>query len=234
MLAVKTEIRTHLDTLTKRWGELIEPAQFEVRCLEQDTKFPTWAFFTPGQIDQAVDYVTSQNGLKNNCYVTVNPIRLARVGKASSTADVMAAFYVFADADDEAGMNNIRSFAGPQPSMTVKTGSTPHLRGHAYWELDEPVFNMMAWTDLQKAILRSLKTDPAIHNPDRIMRIGGTIAWPDEKKRGKGYIPEVSQIKTTFQSDRDPVPFDRMYQVLSLIHISEPTRGRGSRMPSSA
>ena len=78
MIAVKNEIRTHLDTLTKRWGELIEPAQFEVRCLEQDTKFPTWAFFTPGQIDQAVDYVESQNSIKNNCYVTVNPIRLAR------------------------------------------------------------------------------------------------------------------------------------------------------------
>jgi len=71
----------------------------------------------------------------------------------------------------------------------------------------------MAWTDLQKAILRSLKTDPAIHNPDRIMRLAGTVTWPDEKKRKRGYIPEVSQIKTTFQSDRDPVPFDRMYQV---------------------
>ena len=166
-------------------------------------------------MDAAVDYVESQNASNNNCYVTVNPIRTDRTGKASSTDDVICSFFAFADADDQQGMDNIRAFAGPLPSMTVKTGSTPHMRGHAYWELDEPVYNLKAWTDLQKAILTSLKTDQAIHNPDRIMRIAGTVAWPDQKKRGKGYVPEISTIKTKFNTDRDPVEFERMYQVFS-------------------
>ena len=227
MLAVKQEIRSHLAAITKRWGELTEPAQFELRCLEQDNKLPSWQHFAPEQIDEAVDYAASQNASNNNVYVTVNPIRIERAGKASSTADVIAAFYAFADADDQRGMDNIRSFAGPQPSLTVKTGSTPHLRGHAYWELDEPVYNLSAWTELQKAILGSLQTDPAIHNPDRIMRLAGTVTWPDEKKRGRGYVPEISTIKTVFHTDRDPVEFQRMYQVFQASK-SDPISGFAS------
>lgn len=122
----------------------------------------------------------------------------------------MAAFYCFADGDDEDGMKNILSFAGPQFTMSVKTGTTPFVRGHAYWRLEEPCLNMDAWKGVQKSIAASLKTDPVVHNPSRIMRIAGTVSYPDEKKRGKGYITELVTMRTEFSTDRDPVPFERM------------------------
>ena len=42
-------------------------------------------------------------------------------------------------------MKNILSFAGPKFTMSVKTGSVPYVRGHAYWKLEEPVRNLDAW-----------------------------------------------------------------------------------------
>ena len=93
-VANEAHVRQHLTILTKRWPELDEPVQFEIRCLERDTKFPTWEFFDPDQIDQAVEYVANQN-TRNNVYVTINPIRIERQGKASSTADVRCRIFCF-------------------------------------------------------------------------------------------------------------------------------------------
>jgi hypothetical protein len=73
----------------------------------------------------------------------------------------------------------------------------PYLRGHAYWRLDEPVRNMQAWKAVQKAIAASLKTDETVVNPSRIMRVAGTVSWPPERKRMKGYIPELVTMRTT-------------------------------------
>ena len=91
LVANEAHVRQHLKILTKRWSELDDPVQFEIRCLVRDTKVPTLKFFDPDQIDQAVKYVANQN-TRNNVYVTINPIRIERQGKASSTADVLAAF----------------------------------------------------------------------------------------------------------------------------------------------
>ena len=211
LVAIEAHVRQHLTILTKRWPELDEPVQFEIRCLERDTKFPTWEFFKLNEIDQAVEYVANQN-TRNNVYVTINPIRIERQGKASSTADVVAAFFVFVDADDTAGIEGIQSFVGPRPMFTVKTGNTPHPRGHAYWELDEPCLNLDAWTDLQKSMIRSLSTDPSIHNPDRIMRVAGTVSWPHEGKIDRGYVPELTSIKTEFKHEITSYAFETMFK----------------------
>jgi hypothetical protein len=42
------------------------------------------------------------------------------------------------------------------------------------------------------------------------MRVAGTISWPPERKRMKGYVPELVTMRTQFSTDRDPVPFERL------------------------
>jgi len=233
LVANVAHIRQHLATLTKRWPELDETVQFEIRCLDRVTKSASWKFFDPNKIDQAVEYAVNQNA-RNNVYVTSNPIRIDRQGKASSTADVAAAFFVFVDADDTSGMENIRSFVGPQPTFTVKTGVTPYTRGHAYWELDDPCRNLKAWVDLQKSMIKSLKTDPAIHNPDRIMRLAGTVSWPDRGKIDRGYVPELTAIKTEFSQHNSSYAFETMFAAFSAM--TKPVTGNpntaGGNLPS--
>jgi len=131
-------------------------------------------------------------------------------GKAAKDTDILAAFYCFADADTKGAMENIMSFAGPKFTMSVKTGTTPFARGHAYWQLEEPVKNLDAWREVQKSIAASLQTDPAVVNPSRIMRVAGTVSWPNQKKQDKGYVPELVTMRTEFSTDRDPQPMERL------------------------
>jgi RecA-family ATPase len=153
------------------------------------------------------------NKAKANIYMCINPvdpISPIPAGKAAKDTDILAAFYCFADADTKGAMENIMSFAGPKFTMSVKTGTTPFSRGHAYWELEEPCKNMDAWRDVQKSIAASLQTDAAVINPSRIMRVAGTVSWPNQKKQDKGYVPELVTMRTEFTTDRDPQPMERM------------------------
>lgn len=151
-----------------------------------------------------------------NAYVVINPVRpsapLRRHGKLSGACDedIIAAFYFWADGDDEEAANSIRNFAGPRWTMAVTTGRVPSPRPHIYWRCDEAVLNLDAWTGIQKAIAARLSTDRTVVNPSRIMRLPGTVNWPTEKKAEKGRVPELATLRTEYDDDRDPVTFDQM------------------------
>ena len=178
------------------------------------------ARFALDEVQEAVEHAEGMNASKQNIYMCINPVDGAAdiaAGKGAKDTDILAAFYCFADADTDGAMQNILSFAGPKFTMSVKTGTVPFTRGHAYWQLDEPVYNMDAWRQVQKAIAGRLNTDPMVVNPSRIMRVAGTVSWPNKDKAAKGYVPEVVEMRTQFSTDRDPVPFERLMQVFPAV-----------------
>ena len=204
-------IKQFISQITKNWNQVGQPL-IEIRSISQGGSANA-ARFNLADIDQAVEHAEVMNKAKANIYMCINPvdpISPIPAGKAAKDTDIMAAFYCFADADTKGAMENIMSFAGPKFTMSVKTGTTPFARGHAYWELEEPCQNMDAWRDVQKAIAASLQTDPAVINPSRIMRVAGTVSWPNQKKQDKGYVPELVTMRTEFSTDRDPQPMERM------------------------
>ena len=204
-------IEQFISQITKNWNQVGQPL-IEIRSISQGGSANA-ARFNLADIDQAVEHAEAMNKAKANIYMCINPvdpISPIPAGKAAKDSDILAAFYCFADADTKGAMENIMSFAGPKFTMSVKTGTTPFARGHAYWELEEPCQNMDAWRDVQKAIAASLQTDPAVINPSRIMRVAGTISWPNQKKQDKGYVPELVTMRTEFSTDRDPQPMERM------------------------
>jgi len=211
-LAPQSEvINQFISQITGNWKDVGQPL-IEIRAIGQ-TGSVTPARFSVNRIDEAVAHAEAMNKAKQNIYMCINPIdpiKPISSGRGAKDGDILAAFYCFADADTEGAMENILSFAGPKFTMSVKTGTQPFARGHAYWELEEPVYNMDAWRDVQKAIASSLQTDAAVINPSRIMRVAGTVSWPNQKKQEKGYVPELVSMRTQFSTDRDPVPFERM------------------------
>jgi len=92
----------------------------------------------------------------------------------------------------------------------LKTGRQPGERIHTYWELDEPCRNLVAWRERQEAIAAHFGSDRVVVNPSRIMRIAGTVTYPDDRKRAKGYVSEIVAMKTW---DRDPLEFERALRV---------------------
>jgi len=211
-MAPKSDIiKQFISQITENWNEVWQPL-LEIRSIS--TSGSTNASrFRLDQIDEAVDHAEAMNKSKANIYMCINPIDPIMpipAGKAAKDTDILAAFYCFADADTKGAMENIMSFAGPKFTMSVKTGTTPFARGHAYWQLEEPVKNLDAWREVQKSIAASLQTDPAVVNPSRIMRVAGTVSWPNQKKQDKGYVPELVTMRTEFSTDRDPQPMERL------------------------
>lgn len=212
-------IKSFISGICNEWWFLDGVPLIEIRSIGQSSGASV-ARFALDKVDEAVSHAEGMNAAKQNIYMCINPVDGAAdiaAGKGAKDADILAAFYCFADADTDGAMQNILSFAGPKFTMSVKTGSVPFTRGHAYWQLDEPVYNMDAWRQVQKAIAARLNTDPMVVNPSRIMRVAGTVSWPNKDKAARGYVPEVVVMRTQFSTDRDPVPFERLMQVFPAV-----------------
>ena len=211
-MAPKSEvIKQFIAQITENWNAVGQP-RIEIRSIST-TGSANAARFALKNIDDAVQHAQAMNAAKQNIYMCINPIDPIvdiPAGQAAKDTDILAALYCFADADTAGAMENILSFAGPKFTMSIKTGTTPFARGHVYWQLEEPVQNLQAWRDVQKSIAASLQTDAAVVNPSRIMRVAGTVSWPNKKKQDKGYVPELVTMRTEFSTDRDPVEFERM------------------------
>lgn len=197
--------------MMRRWSELDQPVMFELRAFGEGRQ-PQHARFAPDWIDEGVDWAASMNALGLNVYAVRNPIK-GNTSKAATDADVVAAFFLWADCDDPASAGNVHRFDGPKWSAAVTTGRVPSVRVHVYWELEEACVNMDAWRQMQIDIAAHFKSDPAVINPSRIMRVGGTVAYPDSKKQAKGYVSEVAAIRTEYEDARPPVSFEQMRRV---------------------
>lgn len=210
------QIEAHLRHMTRRWHELGQPVMMEIVHLTPDDKARVRdvARFSPDAtgIALAIDHVAAMNAHGVNSYVTVNPVdakRQLRAGHRADTDDIVGSFFHFADGDTQQAADNIRNFVGPKCTFVVVTGTTPHVRPHVYWELEEPTRNMSAWSRIQASIAATLATDKVIDAP-RIMRIAGTINWPKPAKQAKGYVAELTTIHIHDADERPPVTSEQM------------------------
>lgn len=207
----RAEIRRDLEFMTARWSELPQPLWLEIRAFAED-KQPQSLKFRTEWLDEAVDAIVDLNARGRNVYVVRNPIRDDCAGSASDK-DIAAAFFLWADCDDATAAGNIKRFDGPKYSAAITTGRTPETRVHIYWKLEDACTDLTAWRDMQTRIAAHFKSDSSVINPSRIMRVAGTITWPDTKKRAKGYISEMASLRTSYDEPRQPVTLDQMGRV---------------------
>ena len=134
------------------------------------------------------------NAMKLNVYMSINPSdpdSIAKSGKSTKDDDILRAHFSFADADDVQGLRGLSElFKLIEPDIIVTTGTIPHERCHAYWRLIEPCLDLTLWKERQIQIAMKFKTDKAVINPSRIMRVAGTVSYPSRTKLTKGYVQE--------------------------------------------
>ena len=197
-------MRQHLDALfadaAKKYPDgLCEIAWSDAKGnLSRGRQFP----ITSEGLDEAVEHAGNVN-TEFNCYVGVNPRKPGTpVGRANGES-VEIAFHNFIDLDDGNAVEALsrRSQALPG-TFVVVTGREPTLRVHAYWKLDEPVQNLKAWEGQQAALAAHFSGDP-VTDPPRVMRLAGSVSYPSEKKKERGYRPELVTLQ--MDGDRDPV-----------------------------
>jgi len=113
----------------------------------------------------------------SKCLRRVNPRKPGTFPTSRANAsDIEIAFFHFVDADNQESAELLER--APLPfSLAILTGRHPSQRIHAYWELEDPTYNMTAWGAQQCALRDHFKGD-AVVDPPRIMRPAGTVNYP--------------------------------------------------------
>lgn len=204
-------IKRDLEYMTARWSELNAPAVFEIRAFKENAS-PQVSKFAPDWIDEAVDWAESMNSLGFNIYAVRNPIR-ADISGSAKDDDIIASFFLWADCDDPASAGNVHRFDGPKWSAAVVTGNVPTVRVHTYWQLETACTDMAEWRSMQETIAAHFGSDRSVVNPSRIMRVGGTVAYPAKHKQERGYVKELTTIRTQYDEERKLVTIDQMRRV---------------------
>ena len=197
--ANKAIILRFISAITCDWpNSSKEVGLFEIRCLG-DKKTPKSKRFSLDTIDEAVDFAILMNVKEYNIYMMINPIRMdakIKASKAATDPDILRAHYSFADADDQAGLTGIIKLSELcEPDIVVTTGTVPHERRHAYWRLSDACTDLELWRSTQLNIATLFSTDRNVINPSRIMRVAGTVSYPNKDKQTRGYISELVTMK---------------------------------------
>lgn len=224
-------IRADLEFMTARWGELPERAMFEIRAFKEGSQPQTFKYAVDWMED-AIGVISDLNQRGYNLYAVRNPIRDTCAGSAKDT-DIIAAFFLWADCDDPAAAGNVLRFDGPKWSAAVTTGTTPSTRAHVYWSLEEPCYDLAKWRDMQSAIAAHFGSDASVINPSRIMRIGGTVSWPFAKKRERGYVSELTTLRTEYADPRPAVTLEQMQRVFAASIPAKPPLQQTTAAPGA-
>ncbi|MDG2407275.1 MAG: hypothetical protein P8M25_20750 [Paracoccaceae bacterium] len=185
-------ISDFIHEITRDWhDDLDQNGLFELRCLAENRSSVTKGFALHA-LEDAIDLAVRMNRMKLNVYMTINPVSDKSVGKAAVDTDILRAHYSFADADDQAGLNGLEVICAKlEPDLIVTTGTNPHVRRHVYWRLLDPCMNLSLWSSWQIEIAKRCQTDSAVINPSRVMRVAGSVSYPNQAKQAKGYVPEL-------------------------------------------
>jgi hypothetical protein len=98
--------------------------------------------------------------------------------------DYYASTAFFVDIDDEGAAEAVAGkYRGCKPTLAVVTGRHPHKRVQLWWRLETPERDPIAHESQCRGLLHVLGGDKAVWNCDRVMRLGGSIAWPSKDGR---------------------------------------------------
>lgn len=137
-----------------------------------------------------MDWIAEQNDTQHNIYWHVNELKPGVRDRKAKKGDVarVVMFHVDVDDPDEAALAKLRSFE-PKPTAIIFSGGG----FQSFWLLDKPMEDLAKAEAINKGIAVRLGGDNC-HNVDRIMRVPGTINWPNSKKREAGRKPVLANV----------------------------------------
>ena len=197
----KADILTHLTALFHPRYELPADTWFEIVWGEpaDSGTLSNSEHFTPAQLEAATEFALGKNKAGNNVYVSPGLRKGAAAGKSNraNTTNFAVSRFAWAEFDQAGDAERIEAISketGLKPNTVIITGRTPHLRAHLYFLLDKAVTDVAELKAANEGLQRLLNSDPAVTDPIRIMRLGGTLNYPPPKKVARGYVIERVQL----------------------------------------
>ena len=170
--------------------------------------------FDVGDLDAAAEKALKVNA-QEFCNVYVGAA-LRKPGTSSSTRakdnDFHATWALHVDLDDEGAPEIAKKAyeaATLSPPLVTVTGRHPHTRAQLWWSLEEPITDPGRYRRLLRFLAEALLGDTTVCNPSRVMRLGGTIAWPVKGGR-RTEITELKVYKDRRQ-EFGPEEFERVF-----------------------
>ncbi|MBI1382631.1 MAG: hypothetical protein GC161_16260 [Planctomycetaceae bacterium] len=172
---------------------------------------------------------------RRNIYWTPNGCRKQTVKEKPKKVDIGAMFVLHVDLDPRAGedraaererifklLKDPTHLGIPKPTVIVDSGNG----GQAFWRLRVP-FQIAEATEaaaddagLWNRHLGNLLGGDATHNVDRVMRLPGTVNWPDAKKREKGRVPVLAAVVEFNDERHDLDGFEKAEPVRACVSSS--------------
>ena len=175
----------HLESLFGRAPD----GMIEISWTDAKTKRLQHAqLFDVGDLDMAAEKAHEING-REFCNVYVGAaLRKPGTfpGARAKDDDFHAAWALHVDLDDAGAPEAAKTAyqdARLTPPIAIVTGRHPHTRAQLWWPLDEPVTDPEQYRRILRALADGLHGDTTVCNPSRVMRLGGTVAWPVKEGR---------------------------------------------------
>jgi hypothetical protein len=148
------------------------------------------------ELKQAVEFAEARNATGDNLYVgpALRQGKRPRSGRAKGE-HVLTSAYAWAEydkADDDERIQALLKQHNLKPALVVTTGTVPCARRHLYFKLDGAVTKEKLEA-VNTALCKLLGSD-VVQNPDRVLRLAGTVKHPSTDKRGRRYINELTTL----------------------------------------
>lgn len=170
-----------------------------------DKKLILTTTFTGAESAEMCAWITRQGDAKRNVYFHVNTA-MRKLEKKAERTDIASVDWLHVDVDPDPGedldderrriLALIQKHTGlPAPSCIVFSGGGYQ----AYWRLREPIKTNGDLAAAEDAARFNLQIElmlgaDSCHDVSRIMRLPGTVNWPNEKKRKRGQVPTLAAV----------------------------------------
>jgi hypothetical protein len=183
--------------------------------------------FGTDQLEDLVERAVRENKLPGQNVYIGQALRKPDVPPFGRCKDedflALTAFYVDIDDDVMATAKARYRERGCPPTAVVVTGRHPHVRVQMLWRQEIPEQDPDTCRRQNRALADALGGDPSVVNPGRVLRLGGSIAWPNKP----GRIIERTEF-VTFDDGRP-----RFYYPGQLEKAFPPAENTSSRPPDS-
>jgi hypothetical protein len=174
-------------------------------------------------LEEAARFAATVNKAGLNVYVgTTLKSAAALSGRRTSARDAVLATCIAIDIDTNL-VTSARNLP-VKPHLLVVTGSIPAPRGHV-WIGIKPTDHLDLWEDITTRAVAHCGGDMAARGKSRVMRLGGSVSYPSERKQQRGYEVQPVIVHSFDRPIYDIADLQRVFPPLPAPPISRAVAG---------